>query len=499
MLGHRPLSTQEYLAALQRGAVWLMVCCVAGAAAGYGLVRALPSRYTASVTLRSVAPSGTSVSLPLSAAEVDALAQQALAPETLQQALGRLGVQPAASDQARTQQLAEFRRHIVVEPQGAAFTVSCTGDDGQSAQNLCGEAARLFVDASVKARGQQAAQQQSASQQFLAKQLEDAKRHRDEQDTRAADFKRLHASELAEAGGNEAQRRLVDYNRQLLATDAALRNAQDKRAALTEALFTQRPSAQASKPVDTPQTQALEQEVTAKQTQLTELLTRYTPDHPDVVKLKADIASLQKKISDARKAATPAPVQPDASSPSDTVQIQSQMRDLDAQIREKTRERDRVQQQIQALQMQAENLPIVEMQYRDLKSAADSAKDSYDRLLARQVDLQKDVEAEQRKQHPPLVAVSEPVAALTFPNPAIFVTAGAALGLLAGIAIVMVRARHDKTLRTTSDIEYFLNLPTLAVIPLAEAAAGEKASNIFSHQTHQTGDRGEAAGVLTDV
>src|SRR5260370_17328930 len=52
--------------------------------------------------------------------------------------------------------------------------------------------------------------------------------------------------------------------------------------------------------------QTLEQQLSQLQTQLLQLQARYTEDHPDVIKTKADIAQVQKKLAEANAASAAA-------------------------------------------------------------------------------------------------------------------------------------------------------------------------------------------------
>src|SRR5208282_5225223 len=55
----------------------------------------------------------------------------------------------------------------------------------------------------------------------------------------------------------------------------------------------------------------------------------------------------------------------------------------------------------------------------------------------------------------------------SFPNPILFSLGGAAGGFGVGLLVVVLGELRDRTLRTEGDIEHFLDLPTLAVIPQA--------------------------------
>jgi len=482
MLGHRKLSSSEYLGIWRRAARWAIASCLLGAAAGLASTWLLPARYTCTMTLEHM-PKDLDADNPpaeMTPGRIADIRQQVLTPQALQGLAGRYELHPGGKQLPMDAGIAELSRNIVLEPQGTGFGISFTAGDERVARDAGAELSRLFAAAKLPQGGPPPGTPPGgSSQQFLAKQVEEARLHRDQEDARLAEFKRKHAAELAsaDATGGDAHSKLAAYNRQLADADASLRAAEEKRAALTEALFTRQSGASASaQQVETPQTHALEQELADKQSELVSLQARYTADHPDVVKVKADIRDLQRRIDDAKRAQGASPAnQPPAGADAaaqDSAQLQAQIRNLDTQIIEKTRERDRLQQEIQTVQAQLESAPIVQMEYAELKSASDAAKNAYDGWVAKQQEFQKSLNAQEPANGPVLVAVGQPSVALSFPVRWQFSLAGAASGLALGLFLVLLGEWRDKTLRTKEDVQYFLALPTLAVIPPAGAGEG---------------------------
>ena len=58
----------------------------------------------------------------------------------------------------------------------------------------------------------------------------------------------------------------------------------------------------------------------------------------------------------------------------------------------------------------------------------------------------------------------------SFPVRLYFALGGLAVGLVLGVGIIALREVQDKALRTEEDVEFFLQLPTLANIPSVENA-----------------------------
>ena len=53
----------------------------------------------------------------------------------------------------------------------------------------------------------------------------------------------------------------------------------------------------------------------------------------------------------------------------------------------------------------------------------------------------------------------------SFPIPLFFTLGGLGVGLILGLGMMVLREGRDKTLRNEEDVEFFLQLPTLANIP----------------------------------
>ncbi len=82
----------------------------------------------------------------------------------------------------------------------------------------------------------------------------------------------------------------------------------------------------------------------------------------------------------------------------------------------------------------------------------------------------------------------------SFPNRPLFAGGGLAAGLTVGVGITLLLELRDKSLRTENEVEHFLHLPTLAMVPLV----GEfKANNkrVAPSSERREANRGQTARV----
>ena len=512
MLGHRQLSATEYLAIWRRRWKLALVSLLFGSAAGFSLARLIPPSYVSTATVAETRGSSYRANQPgreFTASQLSALSQQVLTPERMRALAARYGLSSSGRREHSGDGMAQLGTSVAVLPAEAGFTVSFSDANPRTAQQVCGELASLFLQEELKNRQRDTSLSESSGNStagndvtdFLARQVAEAKRNLDEREAKLAEFRRQHAAEFSSAERNATERKIADDEAQLQATDAALKSALQQRTALTESLFAQQSTAlRTRKPVETTGTEALEEQLAAEQAQLVTLETRYTPDHPDVVKLRSDIEQLQKRIEQARKTssenAAKKPEGGQAIEPGPTTQLQAQIHELDVLIQEKTREQGRLQQEILMARARLNTNSILDEEYRELTAESGSARAQYSSLLAKQGEAQKAAASEARQQAEPLRVTVPPnlPERPAYPNPLFFTLGGAGSGIAIGLLAIFAGEMNDKSMRTAGDVRYFLELPTLAAIPTA--SVGDERGGDGGRMGNQ-GEKEES--VLADV
>jgi uncharacterized protein involved in exopolysaccharide biosynthesis len=263
-------------------------------------------------------------------------------------------------------------------------------------------------------------------------------------------------------------RMLMALNSQLDASTQTLNRAQQDKA-YTESLLAQQLAAWKSSQSSTnPQT--LEQQLTALQAQLLQLQGKYTPDHPDVIKTKADIAEVQKKLAEVNDASgKPANTndKASASEPPEIRQLRLQVHQFDGVITQTAAEQKRLQNSIQVYQNRTAMSPGIEEQYRALTRDHDNALANYQDLLAKQSksELTKRMEDQEQGEHINLVAPASFPDSPDFPNRLVFAGAGLGAGLALGIGLALWLEMRDKSIRTEKDAAAVMDLPLLVSVP----------------------------------
>ena len=486
--GQRELSPADYIAIVRRRWILILALSLIGPVLAYGVSRFLPSRYK-SQTLVLVEPPSvpstivpqidvSSVSQRLASMKSQILSRSRLEPIIRQFGLYSDDVSRKSMDElvGRLQQVIDV---TPVQPMTdtnsrelPGFYVSVTLDNGRTAQAVCTAITSMFIEENLGIQQQHSEQ----TTQFLSQQLTEAKADLDAQDSKLAGFKSRYIGSLPDDEQTNLNL-LTGLTSQLDAASQALARAQQDKSFAESMLTQQIASWQASQGGHNPET--LEQQLVAMQTQLASLQARYTDDYPDVIKAKADVAALQKKIAESESTKnTPeqaASTKP-AVEPAQITQWRAQVHTAEQLIAEKTREQEQIKQEIKLYQSRVQASPVVEQQYKELTRGYQTALDSYNDLLkkrdasAMSQSLNQQQQGEQFTVLDPANLPSEP----TFPNRKMFAAGGLGGGLALGLGIAFLLELQDKSLKTERDVEFALRLPVLAMVPAIEPVTSKK-------------------------
>jgi len=273
---------------------------------------------------------------------------------------------------------------------------------------------------------------------------------------------------------------LMSLNSQLDASTQTLGRAQQDKA-YTESMLAQQLAAwKASQSSTNPQT--LDQELTQLQGQLLQLQARYTDDHPDVIKTKADIAEIQKKLKELNAASATASNSDDKANvaePPEIRQLRLQIHQYQGVIEQATADQKRLQSEINVYQGRTAMSPGIEEQYKLLTRDNDNALALYKDLLAKKSTsaVATNMENQQEGEQMEILATAGLPESPSFPIRPIFAAGGLAVGLGIGVVIAVFLEFSDKSIRTAKDAAAIMDLPLLVSVPwLGEEEEGAAAN-----------------------
>lgn len=347
------------------------------------------------------------------------------------------------------------------------FYVNVTFSSPRMAQQICTEITSMVLAQNATDRQKQV----KVTTDFLSEQLEEAKKSLDAQDAKLAQFKRQYLGELPEEEQSNLQI-LMGTNTQLEANTQALSRAQQDKAFTESLLNQQEANWKASQTGQNPET--VDQQLTSLQNQLADLLSRYTPEHPDVIKVKSQIEELKKQRLAAPKdnGQTAGAAPPSLSEPPQIQQLRAKLRQDELMISDLTHRQTEIQEQIRVLQGRVQSSPVVEQQFKELTRNYQTALDFYNDLLKKRQsagvagDLESEQQSEQFRVYDPPSLPDQP----SFPKTTTFVGGGLAGGFGLGLGLLYLIALQDKSLHNERDVEVALRLPVLVSVPALDVA-----------------------------
>jgi polysaccharide chain length determinant protein (PEP-CTERM system associated) len=299
----------------------------------------------------------------------------------------------------------------------SAFKISFTADSPSLAQTVTSRLTSLFIEENLKTRGNQAARTTS----FLTQQLEAAKQKLAEQEQSLRDFRMSHLGELPEQQAANVGI-LTDLRMHLTNTMGNLSRAQQQGTSLASLIGGN---------------------LAKLQSERSALLTRFTPRHPEVIKKNREIARVQ-ALLEPLKGGTPGIEDPTGSEAPDDpflAQLRSQVASNTVEIKNLSKEEQRLRAEIATYQNRVNLTPVREQQLAGILRDYELYKKDYSELLNKQLQSQLTVSLEERQEGQQFRLVDPPTLPIVPSSPKRLkislggVVAGCVLGL--ALALLM--------------------------------------------------------------
>jgi polysaccharide chain length determinant protein (PEP-CTERM system associated) len=494
MIENRELTIDDYLAMLRRRLKVILIPTLLAPLVGFAVSFAFAPKYTSqSLVLveEQKVPEGyvkPVVTRDLSQ-RVATLEQRALSAENLRPLIETLGLAHGNEVDA---EIDVIRDNVSIQPvlttalgptppgrnkaQVPGFNVSFVARNPRKAQSVCAGVTNIMMRENLT----DSIQASQLTTDFLARQVEDAKRNLNDLDSRLANFKKRYLGQLPGDEDNNLKI-LMGMNSQLDANTQTLNRAQQDKA-YTESMLAQQLSAWKSSQTST-SPQSLQQQLTTLQSQLVTLQAHYTDDYPDVLKTKRDIAEIQKKLDEINAAAanptSSGNDKENLAEPPEIRQLRLQIHQYEQVITQATRDQQKLQEQIKIFQGRVALSPAVEEEYKQLTRDYDTAQKFYDDQLAKkkESETQAAMVREQQGEQMRVLNAADLPESPSFPNRLFFAGGGLAGGLALGLGLALWLELRDTALRTEGDVVAAIGLPVLAQVPWVGLEAAEKDGN----------------------
>jgi uncharacterized protein involved in exopolysaccharide biosynthesis len=201
---------------------------------------------------------------------------------------------------------------------------------------------------------------------------------------------------------------------------------------------------------------------------MAEMRLRYTDAHPDLVRLREQMARTEqlKAQMERELTGTPSSVSEETST---TLQLQSQLRANEQEIRDRQDQVAAAQAELRSVQGRLRNTPAREQQLAELTRDYDQSRAYYESLLAKrnQSQLAGSLEKQQRGEQFRILDPPTLPAAPYYPDRFKFSMAGLLLGAVAGGLAGYARELLDDHIHSQAQVESLCPAPILASIPPA--------------------------------
>ena len=369
--------------------------------------------------------------------------------------------------------------HASDREQLTAFNIYYSSDSPQVAQAVTRELTNFFISENLEARQQQS----EDTTKFLGSQLEGARRNLGEQEKRVREYKDRYLGELPGQLQSNIQI-LTGLQNQLQAVEDALGRAKQQNAYFESLSAQYRTLEKSLKAGDNVSVglPALDQELERLKQQLADLSSHYTDRHPDVRKLKEQIAKtekMQQQITADLKAKTANPAEDNSNADpheysgrremSPMMEVRSQLKGNQIEIADRQRAIKELEGKISDYQARLNRTPVREQQLTDLSRDYDQSRTNYESLLAKrnQSELATNLERRQQGEHfrildPPSLP-AKPYSPNRFKLSCIGLFAGLVLGAgsAAGAEFIDDRVYGEKELKGLLPVDVIAEIPPL--------------------------------------
>jgi polysaccharide chain length determinant protein (PEP-CTERM system associated) len=358
-----------------------------------------------------------------------------------------------------------------------AFRIAYTNRDPRLAQKVTERLASWYIEENLRDRENLAA----STNEFLAAELEDAKRRLIEHEEKLEDYRRRYSGQLPSQLETNLQT-MQSTQMQLQSVGDSMNRARERRLLIERQLADAQVLPAASVAPDAGGAQApLEltsaQQLERAQKALEVARLRYTADHPDVRALERTIKEFEQKVRD--EEAAPKPEVAKALSPAEVIRqkrisdYRAELDVIDRQIATSQAEQDRLRKVLADLQAKVEAVPSRESELVELTRDYSTLQAAYTSLLTKREDSKLAANLERRQigeQFKVLDPPSLPERPVNAKDRLIVLGGGSFGGLALGLLVVGFLEYRDSSFKTEADVTRVLTLPVLALIPVMVSA-----------------------------
>jgi len=378
--------------------------------------------------------------------------------------------------------LTQARNDIIVQPAGpeqvngrvktVSFTLSYTSDNKEKVADVTNAVAAFYVQQNDRMRSDEAVH----TTQFLGTQLAEAKRELDRHESAMRDYTSRYTGELPQqVGVNLAT--LERLNTQLRLNGEQQIRIIEQRDKLFDGLRETGVVTRAATGDDvSPESIDRLKKIDEQKQKLSVAETQFTDRHPDVVRLREQLAAMEREHQQAEaaekrkreeaEAAARAATTADAAAPLPQLRRRT-METLDAELTKLRGEEAGIRTTIANFEQRLESSPQRQQEYQAITRDYNASKDLYDSLLRRydEAQLTQSMETGRAGERFRVLEPALPPEGPSAPNRVRLLIMGLLLAFAAAAGAVFAREQFDTAFHSVDDIREFTSVPVLVSIP----------------------------------
>jgi polysaccharide chain length determinant protein (PEP-CTERM system associated) len=373
----------------------------------------------------------------------------------------------------------------VVAKDGDSFRVSYVSSDAQTARKVTERLASLYIEQNLTDRNDQA----ESTSQFLATQLEEAKRRLIEQEKKLEQYRRRHSGQLPTQMQTNLQA-MQNASLQLQSLNDSTHRAQERRLLIDRQIADAQAVpltavAPVSAAADAPPPTSTAQQLDLLRARLAVYLQRYTPDHHEVVSLQRTISEVAARLGDETPLSATAAERPltpaEAAQKKRILDLKAELAVVDHQLETNRLEEKRLRAVMADYQAKVDAVPARESELVELTRDYSTLQTAYASLLMKREDSMIAANLERRQigeQFRILDPASRPERPYNEMQRLGVMASGAGIGLALGLLIIGFREYRDSSFRREEEVHQALRLPVFALIPLIRSDREQRAGRV---------------------
>jgi protein tyrosine kinase modulator len=452
------------------------------AAAGITLALSLPSIYRATATVIVEQNRGATAAPGELESRLQLISQEILSRARLEALIGSLRLYPVLRQHAPMEAaVGQMRKDIQTEskvqptPSGIgstiAFSISYRGGDPELVAKVSNSLASSYLEEDRKIRGRQT----SGAVQTLKTQLDEVKANLQQQEQTLGEFQDEHAGELPQS--SEANLANLERLQGELRTktDERLRAVDRRNELLRQLDEAEAAPAAASAGASGPVPAA--SKLARKKDELADLSRHYSEKYPEVIRLKEEVAALEREAVPAEPVPAATSGAGAATAASRLERLHQSRHDVDDEISGLRSDEGRLRAELAERIRRLETAPRRQRGYLSITRDYQTTRDLYDSLRKRYEEAQLEEDKGGGTAFSPFRILDPAIVptAPAAPNRMLLLFASLVGALVLAAAVAWIADHIDSSLHSADDVRSFTRVPVLVSIPLIVTPSDRRA------------------------